>query len=215
MNLLDCLVAEELHALREGQASAELEARANAHMDECEDCRTAFYELRALPEQAPAPAPSAELAAFAIRIQARTEAYLADRSQRGIVIRFVNPSWQGTKLAADAGTEEARPSSPEDGVGIYESEELEIRVIEVSVTGGVDEAQSLALVEATLSPTSVHEFKSATDVVVTDAHERTLHPLDVRVRPLVWSGTFAGGGTFRVWVKATDTTARVEIERPR
>lgn len=207
MTTLDCLLAEELRALRDGRLDADADDRANAHLDECDVCQALYYELPEHPASTPeARAPSeAELSGFAERMNVHAAK----------VISFTRPSWTGVRLAAHAVATRPLLVSPSDGARVLETDDLELRVVEFQREGQIATDGTLVLVEATLTPTTSQEFTATTDVIVTDANEDPLEPLDVFVRPLVWTGTFAGSGVFVIRVPSRAAIARVEVQRPR
>lgn len=214
----DCLLAEELRALHDGRLDRDVEERANAHLEECPACRELYYELPERPASTSAErAPSeAEITAFAERVKARAAKFFTtDREPSATVVPFTKPSWSGVRLAAHVKAASRLLVSPPDGVRVLETDDLEVRVVEFQ--GDVQRAtdETLVLVEATLTPTTSHAFSSATDVAVTDADGNPLDPLDVFVRPLVWTGTFTGGGTFVIRVPSKEVVVRVDVQRPR
>lgn len=212
----DCLLAEELRALRDGRLDADAEEGAIAHLDECRECDALYYELPERPASDVRALSETEIGAFAERLKARvTESFAADRSSRAKVVSFANPSWSGLRLAAHGGAARPLMVSPSDGVRVLETDDLEVRVVEFQGEGQKGTDGTLVLVEATLMPTTDQEFATTTDVTVTDEHGHTLEPLDVFVRPLVWTGTFAGSGIFEIRIRSRVASVRVEIQRPR
>jgi hypothetical protein len=105
--------------------------------------------------------------------------------------------------------------SPLEGVRVLETDEVEVRVVEFQKAGQKADDGTLVLVEATLMPTTQKEFAAATDVTVMDDGGQVLEPLDAFVRPLVWTGTFAGSGIFEIRIPSRKASVRVEIQRPR
>lgn len=214
---LDCLLPEEILALRRGETSIEDADRAHQHLDTCEDCQALFYEL---PEPAPAAQGSSvsepALGAFGARIQQRVNAYMA-RVQRpsaaAVVVSFQHSAWSGLKLAAHGPGAALPLVAPNAGVRVVDSEVVSVRVVELADDASAPRS-SRVLIEVTLPPTSPHELRSASDVTVRDVSGVALSPSEVRVRPLVWTGTFTGSGVFEVTVARLGTVARIDVTRP-
>lgn len=202
----DCLLLEEIEALLDGRADDELEDRAEAHLDACADCRALYYELSTATGEVSVPEELVD--AIEARVRARARAHLS--GDAGVLVRFHHPAWSGTKLAADSGQEATSPVG-DDSVIVHRSDDVEIRTRELSLLGSPQ--GTLIAIEVSLSPSVTLSFVDESDVEVSDARG-PLRPLESRVRPLVWRGTFSGEGVFIVRVAKLDLTARLRVERP-
>jgi hypothetical protein len=205
----DCLLLEEIEALLDGRAPDELEARAEAHLDTCADCRALYYEVSTGSDEGPQVSEH-DVDAIEARVRVRARAHLA--ATTGVVIRFRQPAWTGTKLAADTGREAHHQNEREPSFTVHRNDDVEILAREVSLPGAPSHGTVVAI-EVNLSPTVPFSFVNESDVEVSDSRG-AIRPLESRIRPLVWLGTFSGEGLFHVRVAKLDLTARLRVERP-